>query len=244
MIIKDKKRKIKSLNKPSRKAKEKEIDNEKVSRLANRLLKIIKEKQREDFIEKTKKVTKKVLEYPGAKEVLALLGAGSLLALAVTMPGATKIVKEILDETSSGEWKKYNQWYLARTLRRLRKQKRVKLEFDGEKTIVKLTGLGKKKILAYSLGEIEIRRPRFWDRKWRLIIYDVPNKKRYAADRLSRLLDKLGMYRLQKSVFLCPFPCEEQVEFLREYLEIGDNVWLLTVSHFENDKAFRDYFGI
>lgn len=241
---KNKKRKISSANKSLNKAKEKEISEERISLLASRLLQILKEKKEDDFLKKTKKFTKKVLEYPGAKEVLAILGAGGLLVLAVTMPATIKIVKEILDERSSREWKKYNQWYLLRTLRRLRKQKMVKFEFDDEKTIVELTSFGKKKILKYSLEQIEIERPRFWDRKWRLVIYDVPISKRRAAEQLNKILTRLGMYRMQKSVFLYPFPCEDEVEFLKEYLEVGDNVWLLTVSNFENDQVFRDYFGI
>lgn len=239
----NKKQKISSVNKVLGKAK-KEINEEKISLLASRLLRILREEKEDDFLKTTKKLTKRVLEYPGAKEILALLGAGSLLVVALTMPGAVKIVKDIFDERSDREWKKYNQWYLARTLQRLRKQKMIKFETKGEKTLVRLTGLGRKRILKYSLGQLEIKRPRFWDRKWRLVIYDVPNQKRRAAEQLNRILIRLGMYRLQKSVFLCPFTCEEEVEFLREYLEIGDNVWLLTVSSFENDKAFRDYFGI
>lgn len=244
MTADNRKRKISSVNKLLNKAKEKEISEERISLLASRLLRILREEKQDDFLRKTKKFTKRVLEYPGAKEVLTLLGAGSLLVVALTMPAAVKIAKDILDERSNKEWKKYNQWYLARALQRLRKQKMIKFETEGEKTLVELTGLGRKKILRYSLEQLEIKRPRFWDRRWRLVIYDVPNQKRRAAEQLNRTLNRLEMYRLQKSVFLYPFPCEEEVEFLREYLEIGDNVWLLTVSSFENDKAFRDYFGI
>lgn len=243
-MIGKKKRKIKSINRASNKIEEKEISEEKIGQLATKLLQILEKEKQENLLDKTKKTTKKVLEYPGAKEVLALLGAGSILVLAIAMPGALRVVKEILDKKSSQEWKRYNRWYLARTLRRLRKQKIVNFEFDGEKTVVKLTSLGRKKILKYSLEHLEIKRPRFWDRKWRLVIYDVPNSKRRAGDKLNRILSRLGMDRLQKSVFLCPFPCEDEVKFLREYLEIGDNVWLLTVSNFENDGAFKEYFGI
>lgn len=223
-----------------KKQERKEISNEAVAKLAKQLLETLRGKKKEDLIDKTKKI----LEYPGVKEVLALLGTGSFVILSVAVPSLPVVAKAILDEQSSKEWKKYNQWYLCRTLKRLKKQKMVDFDVEGDKIVVKLSSRGKKKILKYSLEEMEIKRPRVWDRKWRLIIYDVPNQKRKAADDFNRMLSDLGMYRLQRSVFLCPFPCEGEVEFLREFLGISEHVWMLTVSHFENDRVFREYFGI
>lgn len=229
------------IRKPKKKrGKRREISDEAVAKLAKQLLETLRKEKREDLIDKTKKV----LEYPGVKEVLALLGMGSFLVLSVAVPSLPALVKPILNEKSNKDWKRYNQWYLQRTLKRLKKQKMIDFDIEEEEMVVKLSNRGKQKILKYSLEEMEIKRPRVWDRKWRLIIYDVPNQKRRAADDFNRMLSDLGMYRMQRSVFICPFPCEEEVEFLREFLGISEYVWMLTVTHFENDKVFRDYFGI
>lgn len=234
-----KKIRIKKENKRKRQSK-KEISDEAVAKLAKQLIEVLRKEERKDLIDKTKKA----LAYPGVKEVLALLGMGSFLILSAVVPSVPMMAKAILDEKSDKDWKKYNQSYLRRTLKRLKKQKMIDFDIEGEKIVVKLSNRGRKKILKHSLQEMEIKRPRIWDRNWRLIIYDIPIKKKAASDDLNRMLKNLGMYRLQKSVFLCPFPCEEEVEFLREFLGISEYVWLLTVSHFENDKVFRDYFGI
>lgn len=223
-----------------KKVPKKEVGNQEIAALAKQLLINLKREKKEDLIDKTKKI----LEYPAVKEVLALLGAGSFLVLSAAVPSLPALVKPVLDKRSSREWKKYNYWYLLRTLKRLKKQKVVRFKTDGDKTVVELTIRGKKKILKYSLAEMEIKKPKIWDRKWRLIIYDVPKRKRRAADDLNQMLQNLGMHRLQKSVFICPFPCDDEVKFLREFFGIGDNVWILTVSSFENDKVFKDYFGL
>lgn len=223
-----------------KKVKEENVNERELSILAQKLLKNLEKNRRNDLVDKAKRV----LEYPGVKEVLGLLAVGSFLVLAVAVPSLPVIAKEILDERSDREWRKYNPWYLQRTLKRLKKQKLVDFDLEDDKIVVKLTGQGKKKILKYSLASLEIKRPIVWDRKWRLIIYDVPNEKRKSADLFSQTLRDLGMYRMQKSVFLCPFPCENEVEFLREFYGIGEHVWILMVSNFENDKIFREYFDI
>lgn len=234
------KRDQKFRKKSSQELKEKLISDKEIAVLAKRLVIALEREKKENLIDKVKKG----LESPCVKQVLALLGMGSFLALSVAVPTLPEMVGPILDAKSDRGWKKFNYWYLMRTLKRLRKQKVVRFKTVGDKTIIELTNKGKKKILKYSLEEMEIKRPGIWDRKWRLIIYDVPNSKRYAAGSFSDMLESLGMYRLQKSVFIYPFPCHDEVRFLREYFNIANNVWLLTVIAFENDEAFRDYFGI
>jgi hypothetical protein len=234
------KSKIKKAKLKRKKRRKKEISDEAVTKLAKQLLKTLEKEKREDVIDKTKRV----LNYPGVKEVLVFLGMGSFLVLSAAIPSIPVIVKSILDERSSDDWKKYNQWYLRRTLKRLKKQKMIDFDIEGDKMVVKLSNRGKKKILKYSLENLEIKRPKIWDRKWRLIIYDVPNERRKSANDFSRMLEDLGMHRLQKSVFLSPFPCQDEVEFLREFFGISEHVWILTVTSFENDQVFKDYFRI
>lgn len=219
------------------------MNDEKISELAEKLSIILEKEQKRDFIDKTKNV----LEYPKVKTVLALLGIGSLLTLVVVAPGAglaIKGVSKILEEKSDKKWKKYNRGYLNRTIDRLNKKKIVEYDQEEGEVIVKLTESGKRKILRYSLEDLEIRRPKIWDKQWRLIIYDVPNNKRKYADKLSQQLKKLGMYRIQKSVYIYPFPCDDEIKFLREYFGIGENVWLMKVSSIENDLALKEYFGL
>ncbi|PIY66075.1 hypothetical protein COY91_01215 [Candidatus Shapirobacteria bacterium CG_4_10_14_0_8_um_filter_39_15] len=219
------------------------MEDEKISELAEKLKITLEEEQKKDFIDKTKEI----LKYPKVKLVLALLGVGSVVVLAVVAPGvglAFKGASKILEDQSDKEWKKYNQGLLRRTLDRLNKRKMVEYDQQGDKVIVKLTEAGKKMILKYSLDNLEIKRPKIWDKQWRLIIYDVPYGKRRWADIFGRWLKNLGMYRIQKSVFLYPFPCDNEVQFLREYLGIGKHVWLMKVTKMENESVLKEYFGL
>jgi len=187
------------------------------------------------------------IKYAKVKDVLIILASGTLLATSFIMPGVAKILPNPLSDYEKDweEWKRFNPSFLRRTLERLKKQKLVKVR-EGENglTTIEITSAGKRKILKYALEDLEIAKPNFWDGKWRLIIYDIPHYNRHLSNLLSQTLKNLGFWQLQKSVYLIPYPCQPQVEFLREYFGLGDNVLILEVNKIENDKPFRDYFGI
>lgn len=180
-----------------------------------------------------------------AREVLKIVGLGAFLAGSLIMPNLPKLLRPYLNETNDPRpWRWFNIPYLKRTLARLEKQKLVEFDKEGNKQIVKITDQGKQKILRYALEEISVSKPSSWDGYWRLVSYDVPKELEEERNTLRRFLLTWGFYPFHESVFLHAYPCEEQVEFLREYLGIGQYVRFLTVSKIENDQPFRDYFDL
>jgi DNA-binding PadR family transcriptional regulator len=185
-------------------------------------------------------------KYAKVKEILTLLASGALLATVFIMPGMAKVLPRSSGDYQENwrEWKRFNPAYLRRSLKRLKKQKLVEIEEENGLTTIKITTAGKRKVLKYALEELEIAQTKSWDGKWRLIIYDIPQNKRRLSNLLSQTLKNLGFFALQKSVYLIPYPCQSQIEFIREYFGLGDNVLILEVAKIENDKPFREYFGL
>ncbi|MBI2621984.1 MAG: hypothetical protein HYW63_05075 [Candidatus Levybacteria bacterium] len=178
---------------------------------------------------------------PKVKDVLILLGAGAFLAGSLIMPGLPIILKPILNEKrkrDEKEWGKYNIYNLRKLIKRLQAQKVV--EIVGEE--VKITKKGRQKILKYNLEGMEIKRKT--DGKWRVIIYDVANLKKYQRDNFRNMLEKLQLLRLQESVYLTPFVCDNEIEYLREMFDVGNEVLLLKVKEIENEDVYKKYFGI
>src|SRR4030042_5253644 len=184
-------------------------------------------------------------QYASIKLILSYLAKGGYMAAALMMPGLTRLAPDVLGTKQDWEkWKQFNQTYLRRSLLRLQKQKLVEVGDEGNKTSIRISQAGKCRILKYSLEELEINKPKNWDGCWRLIIYDVSAKKRYYQNLFRREFKRLGFYQLQKSVFLTPYPCQKEIDFLREYFDVGNEVLYLTVNRFENDQPYRKYFGI
>lgn len=210
-------------------------NDEKIANLAS----VLKEQFEK---EKTKK------DYASVKLVLTLLGMGSLLVMNMVAPGTAKLWKVIDEEKQrkeKEEWKKYNPYYLRRTIRRLEKQKMVEIirGKNGDE-VVKITSNGKKKILRYSLDNLKIPPSKNWDKKWRVVIWDIPCYSSYLRDIFRKSLEKIGFLKIQKSTYIYPYPCFDEISFLREFYAVGEDVVYLVAEKIENDLPYREYFGL
>jgi len=190
---------------------------------------------------------KKENQYASVKQVLTLLGAGSVISMSFFAPPVLLAVKPFLEAEKEKEfesWKHFNRSYLKRTIRRLRREKIVEIqERDGEQTVI-LTKNGKRRILKYSLEELSISKPKRWDGQWRLVMYDVTHDRKQLRDLFRETLKNLGFYQLQESVWLYPYPCEKTISFLREYYGIGNEVIYVVARKLEDDSPYRTYFHV
>ena len=184
-------------------------------------------------------------KYAPVKEVLALLGHGAVLAAAFLAPKSAPALLPIIQGTSNWDmWKQYNVSYLQRTLRRLEQQKDVEITEKDGKQIIALTKNGARKILKYSIDALAVEKPKRWDTMWRLVLYDVPVKEKRLGDVMRQALRAIGFYAIQDSVYVFPYPCFNQIEFLREYYNLGDKIQYMLVQTIERDAAFKTYFGL
>lgn len=210
------------------------MDDKKVDELARVLSKQI---DREVFDRK----------YTPIKEILKLVGIGMFVAGSMVVPNLPLAIKPLLDKQRKEEtkvWKRFNIPYLKRSLYRLEKQKLVEIYEDNGMQVVEITSQGKKRLLKMALDELAIEKPKFWDGSWRLVSFDLPEKLANIRKILVEYLKAWGFYQLHESVYLHAYPCFKQVEFLREYLGVGEHVRMMTVSQIENDKLFKDFFGV
>lgn len=184
-------------------------------------------------------------KYAPVKEVLALLGKGAILAAAILAPGSGKALLPLVRKSPNyGLWKQYNISYLQRTLRRLQKNKQVEIVDENGQEVIRLTENGKRRVIKYSLDTLAIEKPKKWDRRWRVVIYDIPDANKGFSEVIREILKTLGFVKIQESVYLCPYPCFEQIEFIREYYFQSSNILYMTVESIDNDQVYRDYFGL
>lgn len=197
----------------------------------------------------SKQIDGKIFErkYAPAKDVLKLVGAGAFITASLLMPGLPMVLKPFLDDQRKNErevWKRFNIPYLKRTLQRLEEQKLVETDEESGMQIIKITSQGRKKVLKMALDDLEVKKPRIWDGKWRLVSFDLPETMAKTRKVLVEYLSAWRFYPMQKSVYFHAYPCLKQVDFLREYLGVSKYVRIFTVLDIENDKQFRGFFGI
>ncbi|MEK7461947.1 MAG: CRISPR-associated endonuclease Cas2 [Patescibacteria group bacterium] len=107
-----------------------------------------------------------------------------------------------------------------------------------------LTKDGEKKLRLWELQEYQIKRPHKWDKKWRVIIFDIPEKKKKVRHQIRHLFISAGFFRLQDSVWVYPYDCEDIIGLLKTDLGVGKDLLYMIVDEIENDKYLREYFDL
>lgn len=178
-----------------------------------------------------------------AKMIVLAAGTGILLTATAIMPGLTiglNAIAEILEEKQGRVPKRK----LKRAVRNLARKKIISIkEVDGE-LLVSFSEEGKKLFYKYKIDELKIKKPKRWDGKWRVVIFDIPEKKRLARDVLRNKLKELGFYSLQKSVFVYPYDCQREIELIKTVYEIGPYVYFLLVEGIDRQKRLEKFFKI
>lgn len=187
----------------------------------------------------------KQTKYAPVMEILSMLGKGVVIAASILAPKSAKVLYPLIQQSPEFDhWKKYNLSYLKRTLSHLKKTKKIEIIHKDGIEILKLSHHGKVKLLKYSLDRLHIDKPKKWDGKWRLVLYDVPKSDKSLGDAIRRNLLNFDFYPIQESVYIYPFPCFNQIEFLRQYYHLGNHVQYMVVEKIENDTIYKDYFDI
>lgn len=178
-----------------------------------------------------------------ARTILQYLLIGGAVAIAASSPYFwlrfwTQIFK---DAPKSKRGPQNAFWYL-------KKKGLIEIRREGHDLAVRLTGNGRKEAAKYQIDDIAIAKPKKWDGKWRVIIFDipaVPAASNAIRDVFRKKLKEFGFYQLQKSIWLYPFECEKEIVFLREFLgATPKQVQVLEVSKIENEQYLKNIFHI
>lgn len=109
---------------------------------------------------------------------------------------------------------------------------------------VRLTHRGKEMLRAHELSSFNIKRPRTWDKRWRMLIFDIPERKRSSRTRLTNTLRIAGFIRVQDSVWVHPFECEDMVQLIKTELGVSHDVLYVIADTIENDRHLRAHFKL
>lgn len=143
------------------------------------------------------------------------------------------------------EWSAINRRALREAIGKLYQSQLVDCKEKSDGTIeLVLTKEGKKRCLMYNLDSMKIDRPSRWDGLWRIVIFDIPEYKKKARDALAQKLRTLGFYPMQKSVFVCPFSCKDEVDFLTELFDIRPFVRFIIAKETDIDLRLKDIFSL
>ena len=105
------------------------------------------------------------------KITLTVLLAVGFITIALAAPNAVQLFKYFKPKNARERER------IKKSLTRLEKQGLIKQRGAMDGYFV-LTAEGKAKAMRYKIEETKIQKQKRWDRKWRLVMFDVPEEKR------------------------------------------------------------------
>ena len=174
----------------------------------------------------------------------------ALIALSLAaLPGlilpaaAVGIAIRLIDGSRYG--KKYSKKQIQDAILGIHRRKLIEYVADKDgKTIVKITKKGESKLRAFSIELIKIKKPVRWDDKWRLVIFDIPIRFSKSRHAFRFKLQELGFVQLQKSSWIYPYPCEDEVLFVADFYGVGKYIEILTIESFLNENKLKNHFEL
>ena len=175
------------------------------------------------------------------KVLLGLVVTSGILALTATTPGVLTLWKKTRAIQKREQARRYRRLWTS--FYRL-KQERA-LIYHGEQNgaqVYALTEKGQTKLKRFLIDTITIKSPQQWDGYWRVIMFDIPEKRYGKARRaLQQRLSIMGCYQLQKSIWVHPFPCEAEVEFVKDFFDVQPYVHMLLAHDMPNGKVLYHF---
>ena len=171
--------------------------------------------------------------------ILACVGVAGILIIGATAPGLLHLIPRPSHRRRSYTPKAVNQ-----SLRRLFQKGYIVSELTEHGRRLSLTEAGETELLRFEMEREMKKRPQKWDKRWRMIIFDIREKRKPIREQVRRLLVRLGFVRLQDSVWVYPFECTTVMELLRIKFHVRYEVLYVIAQDISNDDRLRKAFSL
>jgi len=174
------------------------------------------------------------------QKILIMLMGGAVLSLTRSSRQYFKKIRLMRKE-----WQTVNQQNFNRSIRCLAKEKLVEERTlaNGAFSLV-LTPKGKRQAAILNIlgSSIKFKKPKSWDGKWRIVIFDIPEQDRQFRDILREHLYRLEFFKLQQSVFVSPHPFEKPILDLVSVYAAEPYVRVITAIKIDSEARLKKHF--
>ncbi len=150
----------------------------------------------------------------GIKIALKLIGLAGLTGMVIVAPNAIQGLNLLIKKSPA---KKANP---ERILAELKRQGLVHITIEEDEIHYTLTPAGASRLQKIMIDEISIPRPKKWDKKWRMVSFDIPVRYSKQRAHFTEQLQNLGLAMVHKSLWAYPFPCFTELEQLAGYYNV------------------------
>lgn len=169
---------------------------------------------------------------------LQVLGVAGLTGIIIVAPNALQGLAPLLKKTNIKEAD------YPRLLKELKRQGLIYITQNDGQVHYTMTPAGAYRLQEVIIDEMDIPKPSKWDKHWRLVSFDIPVTQSRSRQKFVDRLQELNFIMIQKSLWVHPFPCFEQIEHLAGHYNVMRHCTLMEVSKLDDlatKKLLRHY---
>ncbi|MBI2025461.1 CRISPR-associated endonuclease Cas2 [Candidatus Kaiserbacteria bacterium] len=171
--------------------------------------------------------------------LLTAVAIGGIALIAATAPNVAQLLKYFPGYKKGARFN-----YQAKSaLGRLAAKGLVTFEEKNGKRYARITEKGEH-MLQMETERVAMTKKRKWDRRWRVVIFDIPEKRKSMRASLRRFMSEYGFVRLQDSVWIYPYDCEDLIALAKANFRVGADVLYMIVERLERDTHLREHFKL
>ncbi len=171
--------------------------------------------------------------------VLAVASMPILIFIAAAMGNAVQVFKKF-----NGS-RRFDDQQIQRAMYHLRSKRLIEYTNTKEgKRFICITSKGRKHLRDFTIDLVQLKKPKKWDGKWRLVMFDIPIRFTKGREALRYHLKELNFLQFQKSAWINPYPCEEEIMFVADFYGVSAFIEILTVGKVMREEKLRKYFGL
>ncbi len=168
------------------------------------------------------------------KDILQLVAHSGVVFMAMATPNAAKVIMPQFAKLFPA----HKRHSASTAFRRLLRDGSLLLRKDGKQVYVELTEAGRKKAGWFQINALKLKKQKRWDKHWHVVIFDIPDTDRLVREALRGFLKRLDFYCLQKSVWISPHGCRDEIELLKDFLGTSSSQLRLIVTRDIGDDTF------
>lgn len=181
------------------------------------------------------------------REILTVLAEGGELLLASLTQPRTGLTNRFVRDYQRALERDRGARFKAKirsAVAKLEEQRLVGVKKTNGDIELSITEDGQRRLKRYDTKLFVINPPKAWDGKWRIVGFDIPERWRQARDSLRDLLKRLGFYPLQKSVWVIPWPCRDEIEVIRYAYALEKDLWFCETDTLDREVELIEHFDL
>lgn len=177
-----------------------------------------------------------------ALKILYFISVGAAIPAVLVAPNIAKVLFPFLREFAKKLESRPD--VLKKSLTKLKKDRFLRIEKRGKDYVLVLTEKGRKRVLRGKIEAVQIPKPKNWDGKWRVVLFDIPEQYKKGREALRWKLKELGFYHLQKSCFVHPFECSDEIDFISEFFGVSEHINYVVAESLDGEEELKKFFGL